>query len=444
MAAGSMAKATTHRPIGHTGQGLWRHKGVQLPAYIQHVAGDLIAKHGESKAIKMAVGIVRNWKDGHDGKGHKVTATTQAAAAKAWAEWEALKARFGGGKGKKVVEAAETPPEITDDDLAQMAAQSARNLAVLELAGLSTTGPGAEFDRLLVEAALPAAARVKVQTRGGRTVDVSASHARRMHENGTLAPGQTGKFDESKHPRGGKGSPTGGKFVSKGASGTEVRAIQRRVGARVDGAFGDKTRTAVMSFQKKHGLAVDGVVGRQTVAAMRGRRDAKRVTTGSLSSRDRQFLTGHIRGKGRTATKLVEAVAAPAFLERVRGLELGELARLPDGRAVKHHASEDGRDLWSAGGPYDHLPAPSPDSVDWSSPLRTAEAAVAKALSASAASTDPASLGGTTSYGVFTSVTVNGNPARFAGVGPDCKPLVRYDGSDDAKPTTWPALAPAP
>jgi HK97 family phage prohead protease len=83
----------THEKVGHTGKGLWGHKDWQLPAYIQHVANDLIKSgHDESRAIEMAVGIVRNWAEGHNGKGGKVSAETQAKAVKAMAEWESLKA----------------------------------------------------------------------------------------------------------------------------------------------------------------------------------------------------------------------------------------------------------------------------------------------------------------------------------------------------------------
>lgn len=88
--------STVHEPIGSpTGPGLWHKKGLQLPPYIQHVAHRLMAEHGhdESKAIEMAVGIVRNWSEGHNGKGQKVHPDVQAAAAKNIAQWEALKAR---------------------------------------------------------------------------------------------------------------------------------------------------------------------------------------------------------------------------------------------------------------------------------------------------------------------------------------------------------------
>lgn len=98
MAAGSMTKASTHEKVG-SGP-LWHSKGEQLPAYIQHVANRLKATHGESKAIQMAIGIIKNWAAGSPSGGEKrVDATTVAAAQKALAEWEALKARH--NKGKK-------------------------------------------------------------------------------------------------------------------------------------------------------------------------------------------------------------------------------------------------------------------------------------------------------------------------------------------------------
>jgi len=85
--------STVHKPFGKPGgPGLW-HTGKQLPAYIQSVAHHLAAQgHDESKAIEMAVGIVRNWAEGHDGHGRKVHADVQAAAGKAMAEWEKLRA----------------------------------------------------------------------------------------------------------------------------------------------------------------------------------------------------------------------------------------------------------------------------------------------------------------------------------------------------------------
>lgn len=95
-----MVATVTHEKVGHTGQGLWKHKGWQLPALVQHVANDLIHERGmtESHAVEMAVGIVKNWAHGHDGHGHKVHPDTQAKAIAAVAEWEKLKARTHAGR----------------------------------------------------------------------------------------------------------------------------------------------------------------------------------------------------------------------------------------------------------------------------------------------------------------------------------------------------------
>lgn len=88
LAADSVAKASIHEPVGVNP--LWHHKGWQLPAYIQHIANDLI-EHGKSKshAIAIAVSAVKRWAVGAG----NVDAGTKAAAVKALAEWEALKAK---------------------------------------------------------------------------------------------------------------------------------------------------------------------------------------------------------------------------------------------------------------------------------------------------------------------------------------------------------------
>ena len=86
--------STVHEPLGKPGgPGLFHHKGLQLPAYVQHVALHLVGQgHDRSRAIEMAIGIIRDWAHGHDGHGNKVHPDVQAAAVKALAEWEADKA----------------------------------------------------------------------------------------------------------------------------------------------------------------------------------------------------------------------------------------------------------------------------------------------------------------------------------------------------------------
>lgn len=99
----------------------WLERRGGFPPYMRRVIEDILGGNpaylatsaGVSKAISIGVGIVKNWKDGHDGKGNKVSAATQAKAAKAWDSWEKKKA--GGGAVKKMAD--ELPP-VTDEELA--------------------------------------------------------------------------------------------------------------------------------------------------------------------------------------------------------------------------------------------------------------------------------------------------------------------------------------
>lgn len=83
--------STVHQPFGKPGgPGLFGIKGQQLPAYVQHVAHELVKKgHPRSQAIQMAIGIIKNWARGGNG----VKPDVVAAAQKALAEWEAAKAK---------------------------------------------------------------------------------------------------------------------------------------------------------------------------------------------------------------------------------------------------------------------------------------------------------------------------------------------------------------
>lgn len=93
-AADSMAKALTPEPFSTSKTSNWVARVGGLPPYIQHVAHDLVEKGmPESHAIGMAVGIVKNWSHGHNGKGGTVHADTVAAAKLAITQWEEKKAR---------------------------------------------------------------------------------------------------------------------------------------------------------------------------------------------------------------------------------------------------------------------------------------------------------------------------------------------------------------
>lgn len=73
------------------GPGLFRIKGKKLPRYVRIVAHGLMKKGraaDTSQAIRMAIGVLKNWARGGD----HVHPQVQAAAAAAIAEWEGDKA----------------------------------------------------------------------------------------------------------------------------------------------------------------------------------------------------------------------------------------------------------------------------------------------------------------------------------------------------------------
>jgi phage head maturation protease len=81
----------THEPLGKPGgPGLFHHKGMQLPAFVQHIARDLMTERHmtESHAIAVAISMCKKWAAG----GKDVHPDTRAKAAAAIAEWERLKA----------------------------------------------------------------------------------------------------------------------------------------------------------------------------------------------------------------------------------------------------------------------------------------------------------------------------------------------------------------
>ena len=96
LSAKTAGYSVTPAPLGKPGgPGLWRHKGWKLPNYVENVARGIM-KTGKSRshAIQIAIGVLRNWANG----GGDVTPEVRAAAAKALAQWEQLKARAKGSK----------------------------------------------------------------------------------------------------------------------------------------------------------------------------------------------------------------------------------------------------------------------------------------------------------------------------------------------------------
>lgn len=71
--------------------------------------------------------------------------------------------------------------------------------------------------------------------------------------------------------QGGAMAYPGPPMITRGSKETEaVKAIQAKVGAKVDGQFGPQTRDKVRDWQSANGLHVDGIVGAKTWKAMFG------------------------------------------------------------------------------------------------------------------------------------------------------------------------------
>jgi murein L,D-transpeptidase YcbB/YkuD len=269
MAKDSLAKASTPEPFSSSRTSNWVARGGGLPAYIQHIAHDLMEKRGksESNAIQMAIGIVKNWASG---KGN-VDANTRAAAAKALAEWEKLKA---GARVKEAVYTSLGVSEASDGD-----AEDKKD------------GGADESSEMPSVYCVKCSKKVK-PTAGkkcptcGSDLSKAVAAARKVRE------AVLESYNAQLHPRG-----RGGQWTAKsGSSGSEVQGIQNQVGATADGKYGEKTTKAVRQFQRSNGLHVDGVVGRQTVAAMRGKSNASKVKVGGMTAADRRWLAKHAAG----------------------------------------------------------------------------------------------------------------------------------------------------
>jgi phage head maturation protease len=99
--AKTATRALAHEPLGKPGgPGLFHHKGMQLPAFVQHIARDLMESRGmpESEAIATAIAQCKRWAAG----GQDVKPETRAKAAAAVAEWERLKGQAGATRSTPV------------------------------------------------------------------------------------------------------------------------------------------------------------------------------------------------------------------------------------------------------------------------------------------------------------------------------------------------------
>lgn len=148
--------------------------------------------------------------------------------------------------------------------------------------------------------------------------------------------GPTDPEFEKKHPR-----DENGQWIEKGASGQEVRKIQRKVGMdEPTGKFDNETVSAVKQYQQENNLQVDGIVGQQTAASMMG----DEAPVGELTDKQRKWLSSDATGK----KEMKEAAFVPGWesaggrFDRTKPEEIqeadvagsGEAEAATDGNAV--------------------------------------------------------------------------------------------------------------
>lgn len=367
--AGNTPHDNPPEPFSTSKTSNWVARAGGLPPYIQHVAHAMVEKgKPTSKAISMAVGIVRNWAEGKGG----VHPAIKAAAAKAIAEWEAKRAKSRASSTVKKAASATVSERVADsylllqnlgeevggEALAEMLAEAkldskARNklpsssFAIPEKRAYPIHDESHARNALARAAGKPEEGRVRAAVKKrypkmGKTeeeLDIVAAEgdfysalqgsaalveaapswmmpvaARRPgfrpsnpEKRKGISSG-SGSFNANKHARAPKGSGVGGRFIEMGATGREVSAVQRRLGVSETGTYSGSTKSRVERFQRNHGLQVDGVVGAQTVAAMRGNTS---VAPGALTKNDRRYLR---RYTARTSSSSSRRVVRPRHI----------------------------------------------------------------------------------------------------------------------------------
>lgn len=288
----SMRKASTHKKglekkkgpsdnwVEKTGPG---GKRGQLPAYIQHIALAVRKKRGmgTSQAIAIAIGTVKRWARG----GGNVDANTRAAARKAVAEWEALKA-----KAKAKAEEAIVEWEGTAINLVEAESTFDFDSCVEMLAKRNPRWPTPRVRaeaRRLVDHRLneafgdPGASGGTANTKVRPEATPKTAKARARDDKRSAQGQQARKEFEEQHPRTAKGRVGGGEWIKKG-SGTgqegpsgRVQHLQNRLAelgyhaGASDGIFGDRTDAAVKQFQTDYGLKANGVIDNATAETLR-------------------------------------------------------------------------------------------------------------------------------------------------------------------------------
>jgi peptidoglycan hydrolase-like protein with peptidoglycan-binding domain len=138
--------------------------------------------------------------------------------------------------------------------------------------------------------------------------------------------------------------------LSLGSSGAAVKRLQRKLGVRATGYYGNETRRAVKRFQARRGLTADGVAGPATLRAL------------GVSARGASYSTGGASPSGGSSSGGGSSTDLPPVLKRIAQCESGGNPRAisSSGRYRGKYQFDQG--TWEAiGGTGD--PAAAPEST---------------------------------------------------------------------------------
>jgi hypothetical protein len=287
----------------------WWEKVGGLPSLVTRIAKHLVSERGKTEGVAIATAISQVRKVCATGRTFggrtAVQESTKAEYCKAAAEIEAKRAK---AKASSAVKEA----EMTEEDAVSLVLAASAKLGVLAeevgpdfiLEAIREGGVGSaackklrgkgrtakamaeaiseevvELNLILevfsdaeVEEAftIPSLSKLRSTVRANRRADNSKSKSK-----------SSSSSSGTKHAP--AGSPTGGQFISSGASGSTVKGIQKKLGIKTTGTFGGNTKSRIEEFQKNHGLQVDGVVGIQTATALLTN-GKKKVGVGALTT----------------------------------------------------------------------------------------------------------------------------------------------------------------
>lgn len=119
--------------------------------------------------------------------------------------------------------------------------------------------------------------------------------------------------------------------LKKGSSGDLVKQVQQKLKnwgyltGKVDGIFGNATKTAVQKFQRKNGLTADGIVGKKTFDALgikassnNNSSSSSNKTPTTSTNNDTYLLAKCIHGEARGESYTGQVAVGAVILNRVK------------------------------------------------------------------------------------------------------------------------------